>query len=382
MTHKTRDQHLFGPGPKRILALDGGGIRGILTLQVLRRIEEVVRQRTGRADACLADYFDLVGGTSTGAIIAAGVALGRTVDELDNLYRKLGATIFERRWHRWGLFRSKFPAKALRAALEAEFGGVRLGDDEIRSGLAIMTKRLDTGSPWIVHNNPRGKYFGPRAGGTATPNRDFLLRDIVRASTAAPHFFDPERIKVAADIDGAFVDGGVSPHNDPALQLVLLAALEGYAFGWSLGANNLLVVSVGTGSQELTLDADEVMEMPAGLLAVRSLSSLMDDAAALNQTLLQWLSSSPTARTIDREVGDLSGDLLTGVPLLTYLRYDAQLESGWLSEHLGLDLPEDSVESLRAMDDPQNLDQLATVGRAAAERLFDPAHLPAGFDID
>ena len=64
MKRKDLNAHLFGPGPKRILALDGGGIRGILTLHLLTRIEKLVRGRTGDDAAVLANYFDLIGGTS------------------------------------------------------------------------------------------------------------------------------------------------------------------------------------------------------------------------------------------------------------------------------------------------------------------------------
>ena len=64
-----RDRHLFGPGPKRILALDGGGVRGAITVAFLERIESLLWERYGR-DMRLGDFFDLVGGTSTGAIIS------------------------------------------------------------------------------------------------------------------------------------------------------------------------------------------------------------------------------------------------------------------------------------------------------------------------
>ena len=67
MNTKDLNAHLFDPGPKRILALDGGGIRGILTVQLLKRIEKLVRERTGNDSAVLADYFDLICGTSPGA---------------------------------------------------------------------------------------------------------------------------------------------------------------------------------------------------------------------------------------------------------------------------------------------------------------------------
>jgi len=62
--------------PKRVLALDGGGIRGVLTLEYLDVIETLLRQRTGRANLVLCDYFDLIGGTSTDSIIAAALACG------------------------------------------------------------------------------------------------------------------------------------------------------------------------------------------------------------------------------------------------------------------------------------------------------------------
>jgi patatin-like phospholipase/acyl hydrolase len=78
---RTRDEHLFGPGPKRILALDGGGVRGVISLAYLERIEAILRRRFG-PETVLADYFDLIGGASTGAIIATGLDLGLPVERL------------------------------------------------------------------------------------------------------------------------------------------------------------------------------------------------------------------------------------------------------------------------------------------------------------
>ena len=74
---RNRDQHLANDGrPKRILALDGGGLRGILTLGLLQKIEDTLRERHASQDFRLCHYFDLIAGTSTGAIIAATLALG------------------------------------------------------------------------------------------------------------------------------------------------------------------------------------------------------------------------------------------------------------------------------------------------------------------
>jgi uncharacterized protein len=91
----TKAQHLDPhTGPKRILALDGGGIRGVLTLEYLEAIEALLRQRRDDPDFLLSDYFDLIGGTSTGSIIAAGLACGMSVKDIKSLYYGLGVKVF------------------------------------------------------------------------------------------------------------------------------------------------------------------------------------------------------------------------------------------------------------------------------------------------
>jgi hypothetical protein len=382
MQHKTRDEHLFGPGPKRILALDGGGIRGVLTLGYLKRIEDILRQRSGNdPDFGLADYFDLIGGTSTGSIIAAGLALGFSVEKLQGIYRSLANEVFKKPLLRLGLFSSKFPQEPLIEALTEQFGDRHLGSDDLRTGLMVMTKRLDTGSPWVIFNNPKAKYFNPQPGSQALPNRDFLLRQVVRSSAAAPHYFEPERFEVAAGVDGAFVDGGVTPFNNPALQLFMLATLEGYGLQWPVGATKMLLVSVGTGYQPLRLSAAAVMDMPAIQVAGQSLLSLMADCDRLSQTMLQWFSDSPTAGPINSEIGDLQHDLLGGRKLLSYLRYNVRFNADWMKENLQLDLTEEQVNGLLAMDNPKNVDLLAEVGRKAAAVQVQEQHFVKGFDI-
>src|SRR4029077_7955917 len=92
------------------------------------------------------------------------------------------------------------------------------------------------------------QFFAASPGDTGnTANGDIPLASAILASTAAPTFFRPEFIKVAGQERGAFVDGGASPHNDPALHLLMLASLKGYNIGWPLGHERLLLASVGTG---------------------------------------------------------------------------------------------------------------------------------------
>ncbi len=383
MKVRTRDQHLFGPGPKRMLALDGGGIRGILSLQYLKRIEQLLRRRNGNdPEFRLCQYFDLIGGTSTGSIIATGLALGWSVEKLEGLYNDLGEKVFQKSFWRRGLLQAKFPTKPLQEALKDHFGDRTLGSSDFQTGLMIMTKRLDTGSPWPLMNNPKGRYFDPKhRKRRATPNKDFLIRELVRASAAAPSYFKPEQLTIAGKVSGAFVDGGVSPHNNPALQLFMMATVKGFGLRWATGADNLLLVSVGTGAQEIGMSAEDVMSMTAGKVAVQALTSLMNDCDAMNQTLLQWLSRSPTAWTIDREIGNLQHEVLGGQEFLTYLRYNVLLDRDWLKQHLQVDLKAQEVQGLQEMDEPNNMSALALLGGMAAQKQIRPSHFPKTFDV-
>src|SRR3954463_9464177 len=83
-----RDRHLFGPGPKRLLTLDGGGVRGAITVAFLEEIEDLLSKRLGK-QIHLGDWFDLVGGTSTGSIIAGALAMGYTIQDVKRFYLEL-----------------------------------------------------------------------------------------------------------------------------------------------------------------------------------------------------------------------------------------------------------------------------------------------------
>ena len=127
---------------------------------------------------------------------------------------------------------------------------------------------------------------------------------VVRASTAAPSFFDSQKITIAEKqghntVQGELVDGGVSPYNNPSLQALMYATLDGYNIGWPTGADKIQLLSVGTGKA----DSNVKQSGMAAKHAIKALSSLMDDCATMQETLLQWMSSSPTAKTIDRELG-------------------------------------------------------------------------------
>jgi hypothetical protein len=382
---KTRDEHFQNDGgPKRILSIDGGGLRGILSLGILEKIESLLKERYGDTEQFrLCHYFDLIAGTSTGAIIAAALALGMRVQDITRMYLQLGQRVFEKGFFRKGIFRALYDEEALIDELKNVYGATtNLGSTDLKSGVLIVTKRLDSGSPWPISNNPRGKYFAPGAGSRAIPNRDYPLWQVVRASTAAPRYFDPEEIEILNvpgknAVRGQFVDGGVSPFNNPALQAVMYANLDGYRVGWPMGSDKLLLVSVGTGLRNPALTPTKV----AVEHAVQALVALMDDCGALVETLLQWMSTSPSARTIDRELADLRHDIIGGTPLLTYLRYNVQLDSDSLKSDLGLELSPDEVEPLSEMDAPENMPRLREIGELVGHKKVQANDFPAIFDL-
>jgi hypothetical protein len=379
---RKRDEHWATDGtPRRILALDGGGVRGILTLQYLARIEQILKQRHGDSDDFrLSHYFDLIAGTSTGAIIAASLARGSRVCEIIDLYNRLAGDVFKRSLFRWGLMRAKFSANRLREYLRTEFKNNTLGSSTIETGLLIVAKRLDTGSIWPISNNPQNHFFKAGPDDNFLSNEDYLLRRVVRASTAAPHYFAPEHIVISTEKErphGLFIDGGASPHNNPSLLALQLVSMSGFCAGWALDPDKLLLVSVGTGMANPNVLSSRF----AGGQALKSLLSLMNDCAESVETILQWLSSSPTARNIDAALGDMSNDLLAERPLLHYLRYNVNFDCDWLAKHLGIAYSQSEVEQLKKMDRPGNIQALTDIGKQAAEHQIDNQHFPAHFDI-
>ena len=251
----------------------------------------------------------------------------------------------------------------------------------MRTGLAIVAKRIDSGSIWVFHNNPRGPFFDPplRDKGS-TPNKDLRLDRLLRASTAAPTFFAPERIEIAPGLVGTFVDGGVSPHNNPALLMFMLATINGYGFRWPVGTDKILLTSVGTGHIPLTPQSMPGRYAMSAALAVHALRSIIDDCSFLGQTMLQWFGATPTPTVINSEIGDLSGDQLGAHSLFRYLRYNIEISAGWIETKLARTLTPGEIKGLEQMDRPQAIPLLLELSRLAAGQQVSADHFPQAFD--
>ena len=169
-------------GPRKLLAIDGGGIRGVLSLMVLAKIESMLIEESKRPDYRLADYFDYVAGTSTGGIIAAGIAMGMSVEEILAFYVDNGAKMFDKASLLKRL-QTQYKSEPLALQLKKVFGEeTTLGAPEIESLLLLIMRNATTDSPWPISNNPFAKY---NEVGRPGWNLQFPLWQLVRASTAA-----------------------------------------------------------------------------------------------------------------------------------------------------------------------------------------------------
>jgi len=351
-------------GPRKLLALDGGGIRGLITVEVLAEIESRLRRDRGD-DFRLADEFDYIGGTSTGAIIATCLSLGMSVAEVRAFYRDSGTAMFDKA-SLLRRFRTKFEDEKLAAKLKEVLGeDTTLGTDELKTLLLIVMRNATTDSPWPLSNNPRAKYnLEQRRRDGLACNLDLPLWQLVRASTAAPTYFPPEAIRAGGPREFLMVDGGVTVYNNPAFLVFLMATVEPYNLCWPTGKDEMLVVSIGTGtSPKANQDlAPEDMNLIYNASSIPS--ALM--FAALNEQdfLCRVFGECLHGDELDREVGDMIGSAGPVLPkLFTYVRYNAELTSEWLGRH-GLDHID--PRNVQQLDSTHHMDQLQEVGRKVA----------------
>jgi patatin-like phospholipase/acyl hydrolase len=180
--------------PFRILSLDGGGIKGAFAASVLATFERV----TGRR---FVEHFDLITGTSTGGIIAIGLAMGATAEEICRFYETEGATIFPKREgiQKWlgrikDIFRPRFSNEALRTALQGVVGDRPMKAAKTR--LVIPTYDVGIGTVYLFKTPHHAR---------CVYNADLPAVDVALATSAAPTYFPAHRIRGL----GTFIDGGL-----------------------------------------------------------------------------------------------------------------------------------------------------------------------------
>jgi hypothetical protein len=373
------------PGAKKLLAIDGGGIRGVLALEVLQKIEDLLKKDSGRDEFRLADYFDYISGTSTGGIIAAGLSIGMSVADILKFYQEAGPQMFVKASLRKRL-RYKFEDEPLALKLKDVFGAnTHFGSDKLRTLLLLVLRNASTDSPWPLSNNPYAKYNDPKR---PDDNFKFPLWQLVRASTAAPTYFPPEVIVLpnpdkTKEKEFVFVDGGVTMYNNPAFQMFLMATLDRYwtrktEARWQAGVDKMLIVSVGTGTSPDVRAGLEPDQMNLLFNATTIPSALMFAALNEQDLLCRVFGQCRAGEPLDREIGDLIGSvgpLAAEQKLFCYARYNAELTREGLD---ALGCGDVKPEVVQQLDSIAGIPDLQKVGKRVAESKVDAAHF-AGF---
>lgn len=363
---------------KKLLALDGGGIRGVLTLGILEEIETLVGRPLGQ-------YFDYIGGTSTGAIIAAGLATGMTVSKLQEFYVEYGPEMFDERFL-LRRYKSLYTSDKLQKQLRKTFGEATLGDVGPKPLVLIVTRNWSTDSPWPISSNPNAVYNHRQR---KDCNLQIPLWQLVRASTAAPVYFPPEVLHWDSRDPSksfVFVDGGVTPYNNPAFLVYRMATAPEYCLEWESGEDKMLIMSVGTGSAPKLGPTFETPDRSIPSVVPGLISALMYGAEVDQDINCRAIGRCVYGNVIDREVGDMipreksaeSASLsfeqrlaLPKIPLsqklgraFLYNRYNPELTEVGMDE---LGIRNYNLDDLLRMDlaTPENIKKLGEVGEAA-----------------
>ncbi|KAG7289884.1 hypothetical protein NEMBOFW57_006261 [Staphylotrichum longicolle] len=242
-------------GALRLLALDGGGVRGLSSLMILRSLMAAVNP-----DAPLrpCDYFDMIGGTSTGGLIA--IMLGRlrmTIDECVNAYTSLFDKVFEKQSHRVnieGKLYGRFDAVALEQAVKQILAARGLGED-------VLLKDSDSSCKVFVCATSKEisqtvcltSYRSPRSDNSDLLNSTKIWQ-ACRATFAATAFFDPIAF---GPFDEEFVDGALSAFN-PVYSLWNQAQ---DVWGDQLRGSLQCIVSIGTGVPTFKPERGDVLRI-------------------------------------------------------------------------------------------------------------------------
>lgn len=243
---------------KKILSIDGGGIRGLIPAMLLQEIEKRLKARG--ADKPLCGYFDLIAGTSTGGIIAAGLTAPASDDSgrpaidpegLVALYRDEGAQIFSRsifrrlregvfNWRSWS--QEKYDAQHLEGLLQDKLGTARVS--QALTNVLITTYDIEARKTVVIKGGPD----------LNDESRDYYFWQAARATSAAPTYFEPARVENLGDNSKhTLVDGGVFA-NDPSM----CAYVESRKIG--ADPDDILFLALGTGYQNRPFEFEDAKD--------------------------------------------------------------------------------------------------------------------------
>ncbi len=380
-------EKLEAPGPKKILSLDGGGILGLMSVEILLKLERDLRKETNTSTLLLSDYFDMVCGTSTGAIIASCIAAGMSMEQILEFYINSGEEMFDKASFFKRLryeYEDEKLAEKIKKELNLALGysnsdtAATLGDKNIKTLLMMVLRNHTTDSPWPVSNNPKAKY---NQKSRPDCNLNLPLWQLVRASTAAPTYFPPEEVTFARGTQNeytfTFVDGGVTTYNNPSFLAFEMVTAKPYNINWKTGVDELLIVSVGTGDTPKPWPELDPSDMNIIHYAKNIPTALMYAASSGWDRACRTIGYCRFGGEVDREFGTMvlteqNDPNSTAPKLFSYVRYDPDVTAKGLAD---LELTDIHPNDVQQMDSVANIPQIRRVGNTYANKYVNIEHL-------
>ena len=275
----------------RILCLDGGGIRGVMTARILQKIEQ-------QLGSPLKKHFDLIAGTSTGSILAIGIGIGKSPKEMLNLYMEKGLQIFPYQSlfspkrlpiiFKYGFFGPKFSNQGFMAVLQEQFGEKKFPDiipdpNRLIDSLKILIPSYDTisRSPVIFKSWRHDRWYAK-----------VPLWEICLSSASAPTYFPAHRIEQDGQIY-SLIDGGVCAQNPTACAVAEAIKLLRKSSNKSIAnlIEQIKVISIGTGDPAFPIPWEKVQSWGRFQWALRIADVLMDAPTDIHRYVAEQIIS-------------------------------------------------------------------------------------------
>lgn len=282
--------------PLRVLSLDGGGVRGIIPARILFEIER-------RTNKPISELFDLIVGNSTGGIIALGLTTPDinnrpkyTAEEVLNFYMKNANRIFKKSFWRnvksgWGLWGAKYDRTDLDHILEDLFGNTQLSETlkpVLVISYLINSTEIHIWTSRVAREN----------------KRDYLLKDIAGATSAAPTYFAPKKMIDSRGKITFEIDGGIYANNPSTI-----AITEIYRSFPDITRESILIVSIGTGQIKFDKEFEKLENL--GVIGWIITSNLIDVMMNASNDLFEWQTSilNNLSKRIQVEIPDRLGNM-------------------------------------------------------------------------
>lgn len=271
---------------KRILSIDGGGIRGIIPALVLVELERILQQKSNNPKARIADYFDLFAATSSGAILTSillfpdesGLKPKYSAKDAVDLYIIHGSKIFETNFLSKvladvGFISEKYTPKNMEAIFNDYFGETKIS--QLLKPCLITAYNIEL---------RKAHFFRQHVARQKGDTKDFYVKDACRATSAAPSYFRPAEIFSLSNTRYPLIDGGIVA-NDP----ILTAVIEAARLSETNNPADKIILSLGSGINSKAYQYDIMRSRAAIRTVPYLLDMMMSSSSEVNQFIIKQI---------------------------------------------------------------------------------------------